>query len=357
MTSKSWSEMKTYLHCPRKHELAYMENLELAVSVGNKNRYWGTVFHAGVAEFLRTGDTHKAIVNARAELIAMTVLNKTYTKDGQRIIDDAYYAMIEEIHHHIPELLLFYLPRLGIGTQYRVAVDTDIWGDGTAEGTPIIEYSFDHNGIKGIVDALLIDLETGEQVLADWKLRASFPFDEYAALDGQLPLYAAVLNEMGACITTICMWQMRRQTPKPARLLMSGLPSTAVQDTTWEYWLETLPPDLRRKLDLEDWADALKDKLKSEDEYVRRIYSTVSATSSMLALANAHSAIELIRQAEENHVLGATSPAILDVYGCKFCDFVKLCSTVLKYGGDAKQLISENYVPRREEVAIHGEED
>src|SRR5690606_25357180 len=114
------------------------------------------------------------------------------------------------------ELVLFYLPRLGIGTNFKPYVHN---------GVPVVEFPFegviDGVGFKGIVDAV-VTLPDGSLALVDWKTRDK-PGNFYASnalmIDRQLYLYGACLEKLqGIKVDVIKQIQMSATPPASPKL-------------------------------------------------------------------------------------------------------------------------------------------
>jgi hypothetical protein len=136
------------------------------------------------------------------------------------------------------------------------------------------------------------------------------------------------------------MWQFKNTIPKPAKINLNGKPSVQVGGTTWEYWCETLPPTI----DPSDWEEELRPKMKLDEDFQRPISSVVTDFSSHLAIHSAISTVVGILSASENVADNSgVYPARLDTYACEYCDFWRLCSAPLKYGGDASDIIEMEY--------------
>lgn len=403
----SWSEMQSFMKCQRQHELTYHENLQKIPTKASEARIFGTVMHAAMAANLHNQhrpyeQRRKIAANEAHRVIDLETLpNKLLQTANGEVIDTFYYMMMEEMHYFVPVLIeyvlqhidldRFYVPKageilplgdwafcdnckgsglvnvaskscpscFGIGfdkTYGRMcgcveAKDCSACagsGYSTAKAEALmIEWRFEHGYFNGIIDAMLCDRHTQDIILVDWKFRKQFPNSEVAALDGQLPFYAAVLNGMGAQITKTIMWQIRRSVPKPATINQNGMPSIAAQDTTWEYWVETLPSDLRDKLHLNEWRDKLEGKLKDTADYINPIINHVNETSSDLAMDNALAVVRSMEFARKLYEEGHAMPAALNTEACKFCDFFTLCRSPFKWGGDARELIALEYEQRR----------
>lgn len=324
----SWSEMQTFMECNRKWWLRYGEGLEPKGGDDGYNRLLGSAFHAGMAEYADTLDIGRAIQSASEYL----------SENTQATSDQEYLDMVNNVHSDVYTMLRYYLPRTGIGTQYRVALVGELFPDAPDADARMVEWSFHTDKIKGTIDAVLFDNETEEYVLVDWKTRSSFPFDDAAHLDGQLHLYIAALKVMtDAPLNRAIMWQFKVKTPAPASISkVNNLPNTgaASYDTTWEEWCRTLPDGIKP----EKYETLMRPKLKTDDDFMRKteilitpqsVYNTVTVTQGVLS------------QMENVGKLGMAEPmlvpAIQSVHACKMCPFYRLCGGVLRYGGDVEE--------------------
>ncbi len=201
----------------------------------------------------------------------------------------------------------------------------------------------------GYVDAILVDLETNELVIVDWKTVATPRDATTAMLDGQLQLYAAALQQQGVDINRVCMWQMRKDVPKPARLLKNGQPSEAVQATTLAKWVDTLPMDVSTLPTPKGYAshvDWAADKLKPEDHFNNPVEMFVSSQQKGLAWRNLEATVWMVKgfrkRLEETPL---ALPAIQNggfAGACTMCQFRELCIT-LQAGDNPTAIIAEKY--------------
>ncbi len=378
----SWSAIQTFLSCQRKYDLAYRENLQRKPSAEHRNLILGSAFHAGVeaalrlqfwtdyAQHVQTTEwlVTEATAAARNYIKGVTVTNKMvkdYHNGGLLTHDFAYYAMIREVSQLVVELLRYHVPLIGLGSRYIVPSVDDVLSGEEPIGRPsngryydpdsdwpdvqpAVEWHFEYEvdgdtTLTGYIDTVLWDVEQQDYVMVDWKTRNLFPHDSMALIDGQLHLYAAVVNALAErpVINQVMMYQMLTKPPAPASIGKNGLPNTGATGyaTTWEVWSATLPAGL----EAEDYYLKIKDKLKTDDYFQRPIRGAVTETSSTLAMANVDAAVVSIRSALAS---GMPLPAILSSNGCKFCDFAMLCGNVLRYGGDAQSTLDDQYQPR-----------
>ena len=374
----SWSAMQSFLSCQRKYHLAYHERLERKPSAEHRNLMLGSAVHAGVEAALQfvfeadksqnvwTRDwlTSVSAQAARDYITGNTVQHKVVRdpNSNQILPDHDYYNMLREVELLAVELLRFHIPMLQLGQRYLIpTVDDVLSGEPpTYRGeTPAIEWHFavpldDNTTLSGYIDTVLWDTEEQDYILLDWKTRGSFPHDTMALIDGQLHLYAAIVNDLAMeqsgtkPITRVVMYQMRTKTPSPASISKrTGLPNTGAQsyDTTWEYWVATLPKGLANKA--KHYEAEMRPKMRQNSDYQHPIASVVTDVSSQLALDNARATVASIRAALNS---GMPLAAILSSNGCKWCDFMPLCINTLRYGGDARHIIADLYQYKEERI-------
>lgn len=380
----SWSAIQTFLSCQRKYDLSYRENLQRKPSAEHRNLILGSAFHAGVeaalrqhfwtdyAQHINTTDwlVAEALAAARNYIKGATVSNKMvkdYQNGGLLTHDFAYYNMIREVTQLVVELLRYHVPLIGLGNRYTVPSVDDVLSGEPPIGRPsngryydadsdwpdvqpAVEWHFEYQvdgdtTLTGYIDTILWDTNAQDYVMVDWKTRNMFPNDNYAMIDGQLHLYAAVVNALAEkpVINQVMMYQMLTKPPAPAKMSTSNKPLTGASGyaTTWEVWSESLPDGV----DPEKYYNTIKDKLKDDSYFQRPVRGAVTETSSLLAMANVDAAVISIRSALAS---GMPLPAILSSNGCKFCDFAILCGNVLRYGGDAQSVLDNQYQERVE---------
>lgn len=379
----SWSSLQSFLSCQRKYDLAYNEKLQRKPSAAHRNMLLGSAFHAGLEAALLCvfeGDYHqmvwteewlleRAFAGAEAYMEENVVRGKVVrdTLNGVYVEDYDYYAMVREVAQLVRIMLRFHIPMLKLGQRYTVPTVSDVVSGQPPtfrtqpgqEPVPAIEWHFefpidDNTILSGYIDTILWDNEEQDYVLVDWKTRGNFPYDNMALIDGQLHLYAGVVNTLAEHLTgvkpisRVMMFQMRTKLPSPASISKrTNLPNMDAKsyDTTWDYWVATLPKGLQKEAGR--WEAHMRPKLKHDSDYQRPVSGIVTDISTQMALDNVKAAILSIRAALDS---GMPLPAILSSNGCKWCDFAPLCTNVLRYGGDAASILEDLY-ERKEVVA------
>jgi hypothetical protein len=239
----------------------------------------------------------------------------------------------------VSELLSYHLPKLA---RYKAVTKGEVV-EGAGDERAVeweIEVPFDGYTVKGIVDAVVRDQETGELVIMDWKLRQQFTSLDVAQVDGQLHFYAAALARLAGkqVVNRVVQWQFRAKLPSPASIsVRNSKPNTGAEsyDTTWAYWCATLPAGI----DPADYEELMRPKMKEDYAFSMPCEGLVTAESSTMTLRNTEDAVALLKSTQ-------SFPAIMSAQKCQFCPFVRLCSGGLRYGGDITPVIEEYYQKR-----------
>ena len=336
----SWTEMQTYMRCPRAWELSYVERIEARAVEDKVNLIRGRAFHK-VMESHLLGHNRQEIAQ-----ILRIELSNVQDLEIRGAINDEVQNLYEYHHNQI------YMP-----ASHHLATASDVFPDthhklGLDTTTPMVEYSFEFEGFTGVVDAIIYDASLKAHVIVDWKLRRTMSHPMDIQVDGQLQFYAACLNKMGANIQAAYMWEFRNAIPKPARINKNGMPSVAAQDTTWEVWWDSLPYPLPDTLDKAEWQETLTGKVKGKEEYSKAHDIPITPNSSKLAMDNATTIEAMIGNALFDLEQGQQMPAWLSSFGCRFCEFNKLCASPLQYGDDPTEMIAEHYQEKVRNVEI-----
>lgn len=346
-----WSEQQDFLTCPRKYELAHVEKLQKRGGLDRQEMLIGLTVHAAIQRYISlvASGSNPALCLSGAQAAAREFLADAVIENKEKYNyelrryepDEGYYAMVKELQVSTSGLIAYHLPRLGIGTRFKVLYRDEVI-PGTDKYIPAVEWRLEvpDVGMGGVLDFVAFDTETNEVVLIDWKVRSSFLDTRLAQLDGQLHLYAALANHLGANISKVCMYQLRARPPQPAALSKrDGLPLTGAQsyDTTWEYWKSTLP----MRVKAEKYEEVIRPKLKTDEDFIQPVFSEVTPASSQSALRNAQAVSKMIASTTEY-------PAVLSSFKCRYCEFQQLCSGPLRYNTDVRELISFEYEQRPE---------
>lgn len=395
------------LQCGLKYYLANIEQWEKPEPADFL--VFGRVFHHGMAIALATSLESKDI--NEIILAATVAANEELDEMMFELTPDADFSQ-EEIRIRLANMFAYYIPLVGLNERFRVARYFEVFGAyecdecigagtvpcpecggsgllhvigdmsdaptmcQTCEGdtttpcllcagqgkiydeTPMVEYEFTVNisedvALHGYVDAVLIDVETDECVIVDWKTVQSVRDATTAMLDDQLHLYAAALNHSGGNISRVVMWQFRKSVPKPANINKNEQPSVAAQATTWDVWYNTLPPRTKSIVDadLATWEAWATQKLKSEAEFNSPIESHITHGSNYAAIENLLAIAGYANWIRVRAKSGQVVPAIADggFNGtCQYCPFRVLCVDTLRYGSpDFQDVLESNFVKRQ----------
>lgn len=325
----SWSGLQALLSCGQKFRYTQLERLEKIPNSANFGRLRGTFFHAAIASALKGWHYSAGMREAREEED-----NKFSGVTDRRELDDTLNRAFKEA----AELAEYHLPKLGIGKLIKpILVEQEF----------LLKFSKNFD-FSGRYDAIIEDLETGETVLVDWKLRDSFNSLESAMMDGQLYAYAYALRELGTKVDAIRFYEFSSKTPSPASIKVSkgvptGIPNTgaASYDTTWERW----STDVRRfgVVDPDDYRDEMEGKLKTDADFMNIISLPLTPAS----YRETERRLEAARQLLEFAATQEVPTAAYSSYICKSCDFLKLCLSEGRHGQDATELKKRYYVKRK----------
>jgi hypothetical protein len=323
----SYSQMGSYTTCAKKYEYEYVDRLRLKKGDVQTSSL-GDLVHNGIAAALRAetnryGAAYQAI-KERANKSRHDIL----TLDGDETpVEDAWNQLAEDAYAITSNVL----NELQIGTRYKVQVievaDPEIYG--VYHQVPLVEYpiSFpltaDAN-FSGVVDAVLYDTERQENILFDWKVRGRFTDYNVKVLNGQLPLYQYVLNQLDPTlnITSSVLFQITAKAPQaPALLKNKKGVSRAAITCSWDLYEQTV---LYYGFKVEDYEEEMRPKLAAVEFFapieITRPQSTLerfwdNAKAFATTIANQHD-----------------FPMALG-YPCRSCAFARLCTaTMVGYG-------------------------
>lgn len=357
----SFSRLGSAAHCLRQYELRYVEGLEKKPSLENEGRILGSAIHAGFDAALVFWFNHykdgswDVYVENWVNIAVKAAQNYVLSQAAGVPVDTPveYFDMIESVRLEAAAFVKYYLPRMGFGNRYVPVSVSEVLPQYMEAHVPFVEYDFElplDSGdiLVGRVDAVLRDLTTGELILVDWKSRVAFPADYLADIDDQLHLYAAAINANGGNISQVAMMQMKRGLPKGAEFsTKDGLPLTgrASYNATWESFYDSLPAGI----DAEHYRPLLEGKLKRhEPDFFHPVFGYVTETSSMLVLENMAKQINVLLAAQRADEF----PARMSYTACQFCEFKRLCSSFLRYGGDGSEMIALDFQKRDRSAVV-----
>lgn len=354
----SHSQLKLARDCGQKWKWQYQHRVKERPSANSRPLVLGSAVHAGIEAALRARTERKTLtmdglvqlgrMHAMEYVAGETQPNVTKPNSaGTQVYNSDYYDMMREVGQTAAELVRWYFPR--IPETWRIATkreviperyENDSAGDELAlEWTIFHDFATDEEqeaGIAkdftGVIDAVIMDTKDNTLKMVDWKVKGQPSYEDAAMIDGQMPLYAAILNHYGARIREVVMFQMRSEGPARAELgqgqknkgkILTGRDSYA---TVWEVWADSLPFGV----DPEKYRLKMEPKMKTWDYFIKPVAYDITSRSSTFALSNARMTIDMI---EAGHL-----PAKLDSYACGFCPFRKLCD-IKVYGGNLDAMI------------------
>lgn len=371
----SHSQKTTYLRCARSWEFKYLNKLSSTYVNDKKPMLLGSAFHAGIASALKDMytrglpaiDVKKGVAAVRTWVLENTVADKTRYYNGLLQADTQYYTMMQEVGNEAIELIRYYLPRMEFGSKWVVMGSAELFNGsmlayGDTSDKPLVESEFECAipeagagvAFRGYIDAILKNVETGEIVIFDWKVRGMFPYDSLIGLDDQLYLYAAMLGNMGVRVDGVCQYQIRSKLPAVASISdKSKQPNTGGErgfDTTKEQWLDTCPHNVYNREAIADKFEA-QGKFKPLTDFLRPVHMVINSDALRLSYLNLVSTAETMLFSIDRD----TYPAVFNTSMCKGCEFADICRA-LQYGGNPQVVINQHYrVAETDDKGVEGE--
>ena len=289
----SWTQFQKMQMCNRAWYLKYIKNIDKVDMSDKFNMYLGAMFHKGMESLIRMGDYNEGLLSfLNSYDYPITLANRLEEQSR------AIFA------HYVDEVS-------------NLLIDYDVL---KINGVPCLEYKLEVDNFIGYVDLILQDKLTGEVIFVDYKLSSRLGGK---GINGQLPLYIAMAELkpefMELKLGNYGYWEFNYNYPKPARVLKSGKLSPAKQDTTWDYWLETVP--VGYKLDIEFWRARLQDKLKDISDYIKfsKMYVTLDEREYYRKMIGGFGKLVNLTVETEGR------NAILTDYICRMCDYSSIC--------------------------------
>ena len=279
--------------CNRAWYLKYIKNIDKIDMSDKFNMYLGAMFHKGMESLIRMGDYNEGLLSYLNSFdYPITLANKL--EEQSRAI----------FSHYEDEIL-------------RMLEDCEVL---EIDGVPCLEYKLEVDNFIGYVDLIIKDKFTEEIFFIDYKLSSRLGGK---GINGQLPLYIAMaeltpeFKELK--LGSYGYWEFSYNYPKPARILKGNKLSAAKQNTTWEYWLETIPVGLM--FDFESWRARLQDKLNTISDYIKfsKLYVTADERDYYRNLIGGFGKLVNLTVETEG------SNAVLTDYICRLCDYKDIC--------------------------------
>jgi len=364
----SWSAIKSFLECQRKYQFGYIEGIMKPYGGDSGTIVTGSHVHAGWEAALKSSYNDPSLsMQGRLTDALIGVRNyRNANLDNTKVIfnwetqayepDGEYFAMMEDAYENACAILTYQLPRFN-WDRYSVVSLEDLFS-GVSEDKlaamlryspklrktdePLVEWKFElpylNHTLVGVVDAVLFDHQQFEYVFLDWKTRSRWLDDALIGLDGQLPLYASLVNWVldEPIVSRVIQYQVSSSVPGPAKLTQKGALSMAVPGSTWEVWAASV---YALGMNPEQYRNEMEPKCQPPSYYTRPVDISLNADSMNRTLLNLHEVISAIGKSTEQQ----TFPGILSADGCQFCDFRKIC-TAYQGGGDPNIIIEREYI-------------
>ena len=376
----SWSAIKDFMHCHRKYQLGYIEGLVKPDSSDSTTKVIGSHVHAAW-EHAMLGVAHDGFVRM-SNIIEDGLYGlrnyRAHTLDNNKVIwdyetqqfvpDTGYFTMMEVAFETARAVIEYQMPRFD-WNRYRPATLEDLFGEaatdvlGLSPGLktvtdPLIEWKFEiplfgitpekpdadnEHVLVGVIDAVVWDNKQNEFVFLDWKTRRTMPDEQLVALDGQLPLYASIINYLAGklLIRRVVMYQFSSNTPNGAKLTQRGEVSKAIPGSTWDVWSSSV-----RSLGFnpEQYREEMEPKCQPETHYTLPVSVAINEQVVERMIIHLQEVIIAMQAAYAND----NFPGILslDQGGCAYCWFKNICH-VYQGGGDPQLVIDREYMVKR----------
>ncbi len=351
----SYSALSAYMSCEFKSALStQFEPVEKA-----RPLVLGTLVHLGLSvalekmarvnyDYIPYADIARVIddyINANRTVKIPIVF------EGLTIVDDNSIDY-EELRANAYDVVVRTINHLELGKRWIVALD--------GEGNPIIERRFQVPMIENpaidfvmVVDTILVEPETGEAWVVDWKVRKSMQNDLLTSNSGtarddfnvQVSLYQKALQPLlkgyGYYLNGAIVYQISDRLPETPKLNKTapGKPlvmSRSKIKTDWETYSTTLIEHGIDPADYKDMESALADVVFWQPLYIRQVATEVNNRWELMKrwairLYNfRNSDIEPLR-----HISA----------GCQFCDFARVCMGIDR-NHDVSVILATDYKKR-----------
>lgn len=293
----SVSGLSTYNSCAAKWYLQYKSGLKVEAFDGDAMQR-GSLFHAGIAEALITGDNAQALPAVR-RYAEQNNVSTTLVDDVARMLD-------------------YYLPAIGINTTLTAYQH---------EGKPLIEHGFDVTfgtepqvKLRGFIDAV-VRHQDGRVGLLDWKVRKTFYPVEAVQMDKQLYVYAAILKlHYGIALDFAAQVQISPTIPDTPRLLSKR---TGVKAEDWGRDCgRTTAQAVQGIVAGLDAGEAQAFMLRFNDKIVPE---TEFLSYAKIPLAQADNVLKLTLATAHRADTDTQYLPVLDAYQCKACEWRGHC--------------------------------
>lgn len=319
-----FSQIATFLQCPKKHEFAYTQGFEPKETP--TRMLFGTFGHARLADlWLSTFDLPGA---APASTTAPQALHKALaeTEDPERVteITETYREAMAVAERAFTKLHPRFKPYLYNDVlQIEQPLIVDVLG----------------RPVGGTPDAILVDTNDNSVWIVDYKFRRVFSQPESENLNLQAVFYQALAAKLGINVLGTFQFQIKPALPKAPKLNKNGSMSKADVMSDWETYSAAV---LAAGLDLADYED-MQEKLSS------KVFSDLGSCRAFRSKVE----IERVWQSD-------IMPAVTEIVGgaprtsrcyffksCELCSYQELCIEDAK-GGDTEWLLGTRYKKKGE---------
>lgn len=327
----SFSELSSYMECPRKHYYAYIERLRKAKYTQSGRINVGLVVHALIqAALLYYIDMDYKATFEEVDIILNVAVGEFFKQipDTKKFMDMQGNVISEDTKERDEFLDNI---NLAIKITQRLVRHLDIpnnWRtefiNWNGEEVPLIEFKFEYpvvegNDIVGKIDWVAKSLFDNQVYLIDWKTRAKMT-DGFKIsgedMNLQMSIYQYVLNSLGVNTFGTITYQVRSDIPHEPEITKKGKMSEAKIATDWETYKQHL---LNNGEDPNNY-DAMKNKIESlytEDYWWLPVYIIRGNKE----LTNRWLTVQEITDT----MLHDTKHSKYESPRCQFCPYFQLC--------------------------------
>lgn len=252
----SISQVQQYMKCPKSWAFNYID--KITPRVERPYLTIGKLCHVGMAAAFAERFRQQITGEEDRDAISMA---------GGKALMDEYFSYMDSndfLPEELPEqqqncdaaveIYLNALERVDPMKYYVMGMDML---------TPMIEFHFivpcaGSKGMHGYIDAVLIEIATGDVWSVDWKFRSQMSSDAEEPFNLQNAVYNYALAKMGIHVTGSLTWQHLNSAPARPTLNKNGTMSRAKIRSTWDTYKNAL---IAAGLDPEEYREEMEDKL------------------------------------------------------------------------------------------------
>lgn len=367
-TTISVSQIGAFQDCQYKWQLMYKEGIRIRKGELTPSAV-GSVFHEGMAAALRQlffqqqskrkskpATAHKRLVAASDKAIRVWYTDNYVEKqtpfvndEGQLVMmtDEDYGQQWANMLSNASKLVERTIINLDLVNRYEVT-GIEIQPDLVV---PVVEFWLDVDlslplgfppnvfAFAGVVDAVMLDKETGMTVVFDWKLHKRFTTLENEQLSAQIALYQHALRVAYGINTQVgIVYQVKSEPPRKPEPNKDGTMSRRKITSDWMTYETSL---ILAGLNPDDYRDEMQPKL-ADIEFFRPLMVFRTPAITQIFWDNLLNFARTIIKTEH-------FPMALG-YSCRTCPFAKLCTARI-YGYDEGELFETIYI-KEEDIPI-----